>query len=205
MSKQPSKQPTDIKELLADPNNRRRHTARNVGLLVDSLQKVGAARSIVIDENNEVLAGNATIEAAAEAGITKLKVVEADGQEVIAVRRSGLTPDQKRNLAIYDNRTGELAEWNLEQLLKDVEDGVDLSAFFHDDELKSLMDAAKDIDLDTFFEEDPNVDAALVNLILKFNTEDHARVLKALDELCANGSKKPRKHEEIIMKWLELD
>ncbi len=48
--------------------------------------EVGAARSIVIDETNTVLAGNATIEADGEAGITKLKIVDAEGDTIIAVR-----------------------------------------------------------------------------------------------------------------------
>ena len=38
-------------------------------MIADSLQVVGAARSIVIDEDGMVLAGNDTIEAAAEVGI----------------------------------------------------------------------------------------------------------------------------------------
>ena len=130
-----AKKPTHIKHLVADPKNRRKHTPRNVGLIVDALHKVGAARSIVIDEQNEVLAGNATLEAAAEAGLTKVKVVEADGSEVVAVRRTGLSDDQKRDLALYDNRAAELAEWDVEQLMQDVEAGVDLSAFFQEDEL----------------------------------------------------------------------
>ena len=127
--------PEHVKDLIPDPENRRKHTPRTVGLLVDALQKVGAARSIVIDEDGVILAGNATVEAAAEAGITNLKVVEATGNEVVAVRRTGLTDDQKRDLAIYDNRTSELAEWDVDQLMKDVDAGIDLSAFFREDEL----------------------------------------------------------------------
>ena len=69
--------PTHIKDLVPDPTNRRKHTPRNVGMIVDALHKVGAGRSIVIDETNTVLAGNATLEAAGEAGITDLRVIEA--------------------------------------------------------------------------------------------------------------------------------
>jgi len=131
---------THIKDLVPDPNNRRKHTPRNVGMIVEALHKVGTGRSIVIDENNEVLAGNATIEAAGEAGITDLKVVEAKGSELVAVRRTGLSEAQKRDLALYDNRTGELAEWDVGQLLKDAEDGLDLSPFFYEDELADLLE-----------------------------------------------------------------
>lgn len=127
-----------IGELTPDPSNRRRHNPRNVGMLVDALQMVGASRSIVIDEDGVILAGNGVVEAASEAGLTKLQVVEADGETIVAVRRRGLTAEQKRALAIYDNRTAELAEWNVEQLAADLKNGEDLSAFFLADELKAL-------------------------------------------------------------------
>ncbi len=108
-------------------------------MVVDALQKVGAARSIVIDEDNVILAGNGVTEAAAEAGITKVRVIDAAGDELIAVRRSGLTEDQKLALAIYDNRTGELATWNADQIREDAANGLDLEPFFFADELKLLL------------------------------------------------------------------
>jgi len=74
-----------------------------VGLIEKALGEVGAARSIVIDETGNILAGNATIEAAGRAGIEKVKVVEADGQTIVAVRRTGLTAKQKKRLALFDN------------------------------------------------------------------------------------------------------
>src|SRR5205823_2856405 len=59
---------------------------------------VGAARSIVIDEANMILAGHQTTTAAGNVGIERVRVVEADGQELIAVRRRGLTDQQKAYL-----------------------------------------------------------------------------------------------------------
>lgn len=108
-------------------------------MIAASLRSVGAARSIVIDERNEVLAGNGVIEAAAEAGITKLRVVDVDGDTVVAVRRIGLTPGQKRDLALYDNRAAELAEWDVEQLSADQAAGLDFAEFFRADELADLL------------------------------------------------------------------
>lgn len=109
-------------------------------MVVDALQQVGAARSIVIDENNVVLAGNGVTEAAAEAGITKVQVVDVDGETLVAVRRKGLTAEQKRALAIYDNRTAELAEWNAEQLKADVDAGLSLQPWFSEKEAAKLLD-----------------------------------------------------------------
>ena len=119
-----------ISELKADPKNRRKHNARNLDMVATALKEVGAARSIVIDEDDVVLAGNGVTEAAKAAGITKVRVIEADGDELIAVRRSNLTDEQKRALAMYDNRSAELAEWDLEQLQADLADGLDLKPFF---------------------------------------------------------------------------
>lgn len=127
-----------IKDLKPDQTNRRSHNPRNLGMLVDALQKVGASRSIVVDEDGVILAGNGVVEAASEAGLTKLQIVEADGETIVAVQRKGLTDAQKRDLAIYDNRTAELAEWNIEQLGADLKNGEDLSVFFYDDELKRI-------------------------------------------------------------------
>jgi hypothetical protein len=125
---------TTIDDLLPDPQNRRTHPDRNRAAIRASLQDVGAARSIVIDETNTVLAGNGVVEAARELGLP-VRIVESAGDEVIAVRRSGLDPEQKRRLAMHDNRTAELAEWDVQQLTADRDAGLDLSPFFSDVEL----------------------------------------------------------------------
>ena len=131
---------THLGQLTSDPANARKHNPRNVGLIEQALNEVGAARSIVIDEHGTVLAGNATIEAAAAAGIERVQVVDADGETIIAVRRRNLTPEQKKRLAYFDNRTAELADWNIEQLLEDRDNGLDLAAVgFTDAELAELL------------------------------------------------------------------
>jgi ParB-like chromosome segregation protein Spo0J len=134
-------QTVHIRDLTPDPHNRRAHNARNVGMIADSLQRDGFGRSILIDEDGVILAGNATVDAAAEAGIERVRVVEADGHEIIAVRRRGLTEEQKRRLAIADNRAAELATWDAEQLRADVDAGRDLSFAFCEEELAALLDA----------------------------------------------------------------
>ena len=132
-------QQAHLRDLRPDPENRRKHNPRNVGVIADAMQDVGFARSIVIDEHNVVLAGNASIDAAAEVGIERVRVIEASGHEIIAVRRRGLTDDQKRRLALADNRAAELATWDLDQLRADVDAGLDLSAFWSDTELADLL------------------------------------------------------------------
>jgi len=135
----PADDALEIGDLKQDLKNRRLHTTRGAKMLVESIEHVGAARSIVIDEDNEILAGNGVADAAAEAGITKVRVIETDGKTLIAVRRVGLSPEDKRALAIYDNRAAELSKWDAEQLLDDRLHKLPLRPFFDEAELKKHM------------------------------------------------------------------
>ena len=85
-----------------------------------------------------ILAGNATVQAAREVGITGVRIIESDGSELVAVRRSGLSPEQKRRLALYDNRTAELADWDA-GVLASLAGELDLSALWEEDELTALL------------------------------------------------------------------
>ncbi|NLS80113.1 MAG: hypothetical protein GXY76_22975 [Chloroflexi bacterium] len=133
-----------IHDLVPDERNARRHSERGLGLIADGMGKVGAARSIVIDEAGRILAGNATVQAAARAGISRILVVDADGRTLVAVRRRGLDESGKRALAYYDNRTGELSDWDPEQIASDAAQGLPaIHAIFTDAELMQLMGQAE--------------------------------------------------------------
>ena len=139
---QVTKEIQTLADLTPDPRNARKHNPRNVGLVERALNEVGAARSIVIDESGVVLAGNATIEAAGRAGIEKVQVVDADGETIIAVRRTGLTQAQKTRLALFDNRTAELADWDAEVIASLVaEDDKALDGLFENNELLELIES----------------------------------------------------------------
>lgn len=133
----------NLADLKPDSRNRRKHTPRNLAMLGDALRDVGAARSIVIDEAGEILAGNGVVQAATAAGYSRVQVVDADGDAIVAVRRSGLTTEQKRSLALYDNRVAELAEWDWQQLADDRDAGLPLSPYWTNDELADEFATAK--------------------------------------------------------------
>ena len=118
-----------LEDLKQDSVNARKHNPRNVAMIVNSIQELGCGRSILIDEDGNILAGNATYEALVEAGIEKVRVVEGTGDEIVAVQRSDLTQVEKTRLALYDNRASELAEWDtgiLEELtnIQNIFDGI---------------------------------------------------------------------------------
>lgn len=183
-----------ISELQFDPANARRRTQRSGGMLADSLQAVGAARSIVIDEDGVILAGNGTVEAAGQVGIEKVKVVEADGNTIIAVQRTGLTDEQKRQLAYFDNRTGELAEWDPAQIARDLDAGVDLSGFWKEEEIAALINSAT-LDMDGLY---PSLQERVENennvfaVTFTYGGQGEANIMREAISRFGNGELKQR-------------
>jgi hypothetical protein len=132
-----------ITDLVADDINANAGTARGLDMVQNSLQEYGAGRSILLDRNGRIIAGNKTIEAAGIAGMEDILVIETDGTKLIAHKRLDLDLDdpRARELAIADNRSGQLGlDWDTEALKELAEDGVDLSKFWYEDELAELME-----------------------------------------------------------------
>ena len=136
---------TSIKDLKSDHKNARRRTDRSAGIIAESLKQYGAARSIVIDENGRILAGNGTVEGARKAGISKVRIVDADGDEIIAVRRTGLSEDEKVGLALADNRSSDLSEWD-DQMLRQLSEEHDIAPWFTPEDLSELGVESPDFD-----------------------------------------------------------
>jgi len=131
-----------INDLKSDHKNARRRTDRSSDLIKESLQRYGAARSIVIDEENRILAGNGTIDGAKAAGIRRVRIIESEGDEVIAVRRSGLSEEEKVGLALADNRTADLSEWDQEMLHR-LSEEHDLEPWFNAEDLDELLNVTE--------------------------------------------------------------
>jgi hypothetical protein len=133
-----------LSELVPDSANIRTHDERNRGAISGSLKQFGAARSIVVDGNGIVRAGNGTLEAARAAGIEKALVVDVDGDQLVVVRRRDWSPTEATAYAIADNRTGDLSTWNDDELartlaaLKEEEFPVE-SVGFTEAELQNLL------------------------------------------------------------------
>jgi len=129
---------TSLKDLKHDHKNARKRTDRSASLIKESLERYGAARSIVIDEDNRILAGNGTIEGAKAAGIKNLRVIETDGTEIIAVKRTGLSEEEKVGLALADNRTSDLSDWDAD-MLKQLSEEQDITPWFEEDDLAEII------------------------------------------------------------------
>lgn len=113
----------DIYEFTPDPKNANKGTQRGLKLLQESLSSLGVGRSILLDRNKKIIAGNKTAESAASLGITRALVIPTDGKKLVAVQRTDLdlTKDlEARRLALLDNRVGEMdLSWDAERLIED--------------------------------------------------------------------------------------
>jgi len=135
-----------IADLRPDPDNANLGTERGLRVLDDSLRECGAGRSILADASGTVLAGNKTLERAADIGLP-VRIVQTDGTELVVVQRTDLDlagddgqRERARRLAYLDNRSSELGlAWDATQVLADLEAGVNLEGLWRDDELTELL------------------------------------------------------------------
>lgn len=98
-----------IDELTPDLRNANTGTEYGQHLLTKSLQQLGAGRSILLDRNGNVIAGNKTLETAAAIGMNDVIIVPSDGTKIIAVQRTDIDIDSKlgRELALADNKVSQ--------------------------------------------------------------------------------------------------
>lgn len=98
-----------IDAIVPDNANANRGTLEGKELLNKSFRELGAGRSILLDKNNRIIAGNKSTAAAIENGLTDVIVVETEGDVLVAVKRTDLDISTKkgRDMAIADNATGE--------------------------------------------------------------------------------------------------
>ena len=145
---------SNISDLRFDDKNFNKHTEYGMSLLEKSLRQNGAGRSILIDKDNNIIAGNGIIEAAGSVGMDKVKIVETNGDEIIAVKRTDLALDSKqgREMALADNATASAdLEWD-EDLIKDEAEewgfstkdwGIDLEWHKNQTEYQDFVDKFK--------------------------------------------------------------
>ena len=108
-----------LSDLLFDDKNFNKHTEYGMSLIEKSIRNNGAGRSILIDKNNRIIAGNGVTEVAGQIGLEDVQIVETDGSKIIAVKRTDIDLDSKqgREMALADNATASVdLAWDEEQI-----------------------------------------------------------------------------------------
>lgn len=120
--KDPAEQGKEIKtaaDLIQDANNYRKHSDTNKARIKKSIDEAGLGRSVVIDADGVLVAGNGVQQVIDKD--TPVRVVETDGTELVVVKRTDLhTGDPRRKtLALADNATADDVEWDFEAIAED--------------------------------------------------------------------------------------
>lgn len=127
----------NIEDLVQDDHNFNRGTEQGAKLIEKSFQDHGAGRSVLLDKDNRLIAGNKATKGAIAAGIKKVRIIETTGDELIAVKRTDISLDSKegREMAMLDNLTTQVnMSWDkveLETVAEQVQ-GFDVSQFGFD-------------------------------------------------------------------------
>jgi hypothetical protein len=133
-----------LSDLKQDTMNANKGTPRGRKVLASSLEQYGAGRSVLIDRDGNLIAGNKTAQQAANAGIEDVIVVQTDGTQLVAVQRTDLSMDDPKalGLAVADNRSSEVGlQWDAD-VLKELSVDLDLQPYFTEAEFADLTGTA---------------------------------------------------------------
>lgn len=119
----------NIDELRPYERNARIHTEEQVEQIAQSIKEFGFLNPVLIDKENNVIAGHGRIMAAKKLGMKTVPCLDVDG----------LTEDQRRAYVLADNKLTEMGGWDSQlvseelQDLKDAGFGLDITGFSIDD------------------------------------------------------------------------
>lgn len=102
-----------------------RHNDEAIDKVKESIREFGFKVPIVVDKNNEIIAGHTRKKAALEIGIKEVPVIIADD----------LTDEQVRAFRLADNKVAEFSEWDMELLQSELNmlDDMDMDVFGFED------------------------------------------------------------------------
>lgn len=126
-----------IDEVVPYANNPRINDGA-VSAVANSIREFGFQNPIIVDESGVVICGHTRLKAARRLGMNEVPTVTA----------TGLTEDQIRAYRLADNKTGEIAEWDIGRLTLELENI----------ELDMLQFGFMDIDLPGYEEPQPAKD-----------------------------------------------
>ena len=175
-----------ISELIPDNKNFNKGTEEGQKLLNESFKDYGAGRSILLDKNGKIIAGNKSTLAAIEAGIENVKIIEVDGSELVAVKRKDVDIDSEkgRKLALLDNLTSQVnLAWD-EQMLHSVADELedfDISKFGFEEPTAEPQQRPEEKELKPF---DRN------HILISYPIDLHDEVIACIENLFENKNVK---------------
>jgi DNA modification methylase len=116
----------EISSLKPYEKNAKTHPKKQVDLLAKNIEKFGFTTPVLINENDEVIAGHGRL----------LAMKQLNRDSVPCVRIEGLTESEVKALRLADNKIAELGEWDMDLAIAELkelgEDELDLTGFDKD-------------------------------------------------------------------------
>jgi len=172
----------DIEDLTPDPRNARVHPPEQVARLAGSIKEFGFLSPVLINKDNQIIAGHGRVEAARKAGVKKVPCVQIEH----------LTDTQQRAYVLADNRLAQMAEWDMTTVanemaeLKDMEFDLDLTGFTEGEVMDALRDIGE-VNMDTNSKTmaqamETYEDSAFRQIILIYQIEEYDLVVEAMGD-----------------------
>lgn len=108
--------PRKVSELVPYEKNPRKIPEEAINAVAESIKEFGFKNPILIDKNNVIIAGHTRRLASLKLGLEEVPCVVVDD----------LSPQQIKALRLADNKTNELAEWNIGELDLELADLLDM-------------------------------------------------------------------------------
>jgi len=142
----------DIKKLVPDPENPKRHPEKNRKAIEDSVKEFGQVENIVVQKRTGIII----------AGNERVSVMKKLGYKHVACVMLDVDDPTRKRLAVALNRSGELGVWNDEVLANILKDTKELPGFSERDidtimetvKLESNIKSGGDDKFDSLFEEE---------------------------------------------------
>lgn len=182
MAKEKKQGEATVADLRQDERNYRKHSEENKKRIKKSIDECGLGRSVVVDADGVLVAGNGVQSVLPED--TPIRIVETDGTELVVVKRTDLHEgdERRKKLALADNATSDNVEWDFDAMAADgwdeeavAEFGVDWPA---DDEENVQVGKNTEIDTEDFNDK--------IKIEFEFTIDEHAFVRDTLAKIDAN-------------------
>ncbi|MEP2726926.1 site-specific DNA-methyltransferase [Roseibium sp.] len=128
-----------LDQLKPADRNPRVHSKKQIGQIVRSMKQFGFTNPLMVDDQNQIIAGHGRLAAAKELGL----------KSIPCIRLSALNPAQRRGYLIADNKIALNASWDIEALalefgdLLEMDFEVDLTGFEQPEVDKVMYDVAQ--------------------------------------------------------------
>ena len=133
----------DINELIPYENNARIND-KAIDIVANSIQEFGFKNPVIIDKNKVIVAGHTRVEACKKLGIDKVPCIVADD----------LTEEQIKAFRIADNSSAQVAEWDMDKLMAELETiDYDMAKYGLAEqmaEIEKIIDANKEVEEDDY-------------------------------------------------------